>query len=208
VSGPEFRRVDLTTPQRSGVLTQASVLTVSSYPTRTSPVLRGKYLLENILDAPPPPPPPDVPPLNEEAVGVSKSMRQQMEAHRSNPVCASCHSRMDVLGFGLENYDAVGKWRNQDGKFAIDAGGAFPNGKTFSSPEQMKALLKENMPEFTRCLAERMLTYSLGRGLETYDKVAVKQLVADTARHEYRLQALIEAIVHSAPFQQRRGVNK
>jgi hypothetical protein len=205
ITGPQFRRVELTTPQRSGILTQASVLTVSSYPSRTSPVLRGKFLLENVLDAPPPPPPPDVPRLNEESIGVTQSIRQQMEAHRTDPVCAACHSRMDVLGFGLENYDAIGRWRTQDGKYAIDASGTFPNGKSFSGPEEMKDLLKGNMPEFTRCLAEKMLTYSLGRGLETYDKTTVKEIVADTAQHEYRLQALITAIAHSAPFQQRRG---
>ena len=111
MTGPEFRRVELTTDQRGGILSQASVLTVSSYPTRTSPVIRGKYVLQNILGAPPPPPPPDVPALDEESVGSAGSLRQQLEKHRSNAVCASCHSRMDVLGFGLENYDATGKWR-------------------------------------------------------------------------------------------------
>ena len=205
INGPDFRRVELTTDQRSGVFTQASVLTVSSYPTRTSVVLRGKYLLENVLNAPPPPPPPDVPLLNEEAVGVAQSLRQQMEHHRADALCASCHSKMDVLGFGLENYDAVGKWRTQDGKFPVDASGKFPNGKTFSGPAEMKALLKDNMPEFTRCLAEKMLTYALGRGVEAYDRLAVQDLVRQTAAHEYKLQTLILGIVHSVPFQQRRG---
>src|SRR5882724_2370174 len=124
VTGPEFRRVDLITDQRSGVFTQASVLSVSAYPTRTSVVLRGKYLLENVLNAAPPPPPPDVPKLDEAAVGVARSLRTQMEQHRSNPLCASCHTKMDPLGFALENYDAIGKWRTQDGTFPVDASGS------------------------------------------------------------------------------------
>jgi hypothetical protein len=205
VKGPEFRRIELTTDQRSGVFTQASVLTVSSYAARTSVVLRGKYLLEAVLNAPPPPPPPDVPSLNEEAVGTAMSLRQQMEKHRADAVCASCHARMDVLGFGLENYDAVGKWRTQDGKFPVDASGAFPNGKSFTGPAEMKQLLKQNMPEFARCLAEKMLTYSLGRGVESYDRRTVQDVVRQAAANNYKFQSFVQAIVHSAPFQQRRG---
>ncbi|MES1257052.1 MAG: DUF1592 domain-containing protein [Acidobacteriota bacterium] len=205
VTGPDFRRVELTTAQRSGVLTQGSVLTVSSYPSRTSVVLRGKYLLENILGAPPPPPPPDVPALNEAAVGVATSLRQQMEQHRSDAVCASCHSRMDVLGFGLENYDAIGRWRTQDGKFPVDPGGSFPNGKSFSTPAEMKTLLHDNMPEFTRCFTEKLLTYALGRGVESFDRRTVQDIVRQTATRDYRFQTLISAIIHSAPFQQRRA---
>jgi hypothetical protein len=209
VTGPDFRRVELTPEvskgERSGVLTQASVLTVSSYPVRTSVVLRGKYVLENILGAPPPPPPPDVPRLNEDSVGVAASLRQQMERHRSDAVCASCHSRMDVLGFGLENYDAIGRWRTMDGKFPVDASGAFPNGKTFTTPAEMKALLDENMPEFTRCLAEKLLTYSLGRGIEAFDRLTVQDIVRQTSEHEYRFQAMIRAIVHSPAFLEQKG---
>ena len=205
VTGPEFRRVDLTTDQRSGVLTQASVLTVTSYPNRTSVVLRGKYMLENVFGAPPPPPPPDVPKLDEEKVGVAKSLRQQMEQHRSDAVCASCHSKMDVLGFGLENYDAIGRWRTTDGKFPIDSTGAFPNGKSFAGPAEMKTLLRDNMPEFTRCLAEKMLTYSLGRGIETFDRRTVRDIVQQTAQQDYKFQAMISAVIHSVAFQQRRG---
>jgi hypothetical protein len=206
VKGPEFRRVDLTAnPERSGVLTQASVLTVSSYPVRTSVVLRGKYILENILGAPPPPPPPDVPQLDNETVGVAASLRQQMEQHRTNPVCASCHSRMDVLGFGLENYDAIGRWRTMDGKFPVDASGKFPNGKTFTTPAEMKALLLANLPDFARCLGEKMLTWSLGRGIESYDRPAVREIVRQTQQHDYRFQAMIKAIVHSPAFLERKG---
>ncbi|MEP7274629.1 MAG: DUF1592 domain-containing protein, partial [Acidobacteriota bacterium] len=173
VTGPEFRRVELKTEQRGGILAQASVLTVSSYPTRTSPVIRGKYLLQNILGAPPPPPPPDVPTLDEESVGNVGSLRQQLEKHRSNPTCSSCHSRMDVLGFGLENYDAIGRWRTMDGKFPIDASGTFPNGRSFVSPAEMRALLKRDLPDFARNLTTKMLTYALGRGVERYDRRTV-----------------------------------
>jgi hypothetical protein len=208
VKGPEFRRIDLTTDQRSGVFTHASVLTVSSYPTRTSVVLRGKYLLENLLNAPPPPAPPDVPALNEEAVGTSTSLRQQMEKHRTDSVCASCHARMDPLGFGLENYDAVGKWRTQDGKLPVDSSGSFPNGQSFAGPAAMKDLLKEDLPEFARCLTEKLLTYSLGRGVESYDRRTVQDVVRQAAARENRFQGFIQAIVRSAPFQQRRGPAK
>jgi hypothetical protein len=208
VTGPDFRRVELTTDERSGVFTQASVLTVSSYPTRTSVVLRGKYLLETVLNAPPPPPPADVPPLDEKPIGVAVSHRAQLEAHRTNPLCASCHNKMDPLGFGLENYDAVGKWRTKDGAIPIDATGTFPGGKTFSSPAELKALLRTRMPQFTRAFAERMLTYALGRGVEPYDRLVVKELVVRTAADEYRIQALVQAIVASVPFQERRGEDK
>jgi Protein of unknown function (DUF1592)/Protein of unknown function (DUF1588)/Protein of unknown function (DUF1587)/Protein of unknown function (DUF1585)/Protein of unknown function (DUF1595) len=207
VTGPEFRRVELSTEQRSGVFTQASVLTVSSYPARTSIVLRGKYILENVLGAPPPPPPP-VPLLDEAAIGTSQSLRQQMESHRANAVCASCHSRMDPLGFALENYDAIGHWRTEDGKFPVDASGTFPNGKSFQTPDQMKALLAADLPEFTRCLTEKMLTYALGRGIESYDRLTVRDIARQTKDNEYRFQSIINGIVHSLPFQQRRGAGK
>jgi hypothetical protein len=205
VTGPEFRRVDLTTDQRSGVLTQASVLTVSSYPTRTSPVLRGKYLLDNILGGAPPPPPADVPPIDEAAVGVKGTMRQQLEQHRENALCASCHARMDVLGFGLENYDATGKWRTKDGNFAVDASGKFPGGKAFVTPAEMKVLLTADLDDFARCLTEKLLTYALGRGLERYDKRTVAEITAKSAASGYRMQELIGEVVRSLPFQARRG---
>jgi hypothetical protein len=205
VDGPEFRRVALTGDQRGGVLTQASVLTVSSYPTRTSPVIRGKWILENLLNAPPPPPPPGVPNLDEQAVGNSGSLRQQLEKHRSNSVCASCHSRMDPLGFGLENYDAIGAWRTRDGKFGIDSAGVLPNGKSFTRPSELKAILKSDKDEFAKCLTEKLLTYALGRGLERFDRSAVQSISRRTAAEGYRFSALINAIVDSMPFQMRRG---
>ncbi|MBC8165997.1 MAG: DUF1588 domain-containing protein, partial [Bryobacteraceae bacterium] len=205
VTGSEFRRVELPSDQRGGILSQASVLTVSSYPTRTSPVIRGKYVLQNILGAPPPAPPPDVPPLDEGAVGNAGSLRQQMEKHRSNSMCASCHQRMDVLGFGMENYDGIGRWRTADGKFPIDASGTFPNGKSFTSPAEMRVLLKAETPDFARCLTEKMLTYALGRGLERYDRRAVEDIDRKLAAADYRFQTLLHEVIRSLPFQSRRG---
>ena len=205
VDGPEFRKVELTTPQRGGLLGQASVLTVSSYPSRTSVVLRGKYILDNILNDPPPPPPPDVPALNEAAVGTEMSLRQQMETHRSEPMCAACHAKMDPLGFGLENYNAIGKWRKMDGKFPVDASGTLPGGKHFNTPAEMRALLVSQLPQFAQAVTEKMLTYALGRGLESEDEEAVGKITARWASGNYAFQDLIFEVVRSFPFQERRG---
>ena len=205
VTGKQFRRVELTTSQRSGVLTQASILTVSSYPTRTSPVIRGKWVLENFLNDPPPPPPPGVPNLDEKAAGNTVSLRQQLEKHRASPVCASCHSRMDPLGFGLENYNAIGQWRTQDGNFPVDTSGTLPNGKSFTTPEQLKQTLKADSGRFTECLTDKLLTYALGRGLERYDKPTVKAIASKLASEDYKFSSLILDVVNSMPFQMRRG---
>jgi hypothetical protein len=205
VEGSDFRRVELTTDQRSGIFTQGSVLTVSSYPTRTSVVLRGKYLLENVLNSPPPPPPADVPALDDAQVGVAKSLREQTEAHRAVPLCASCHVKMDPLGFALENYDAIGRWRTEDGKLPLDVSGTLPGGKAFSGPNELKSILKDRTPAFARSMSEKMLTYAIGRGVEGYDRLVLRSLVDGMAKDEYRMQALIRGIVRSVPFQQRRG---
>jgi hypothetical protein len=205
VTGPEFRRVALATEQRGGLLSQASVLTVSSYPNRTSPVIRGKYVLGNILGAPPPPPPPDVPNLDEAAVTTAGSMRQQLEKHRTDAVCASCHARMDPLGFGLENYDAIGRWRATDGTFPVDSSGTLPDGRTFSGPAEMRAILIGQLPQFSRTLIEKMMTYALGRGLRSYDRQTVDRINQNIAAGDYRLQSMILQIVESLPFQSRRG---
>ena len=205
VDGPDFRRVELTTDQRGGLLGQASVLTVSSYPTRTSVVIRGKYILQNILGDPPPPAPADVPLLDEGAVGTTSSLRQQMETHRANPACASCHNKMDPLGFGLENYDGIGKWRSMDGKFPVDASGTLPNGKVFATPSEMRAELRSALPQFASCMVEKLLTYSLGRGLAPYDRRTVDAISHDLAASGYPFQTMIYEIVHSLPFQSRRG---
>jgi mono/diheme cytochrome c family protein len=205
VKGSEFRRVDLKTDQRSGVLTQASILTITSYPTRTSVVLRGKWLMENVLNAPPPPPPPNVPMLDEATVGNTGSLRQQMEKHRANAMCASCHNRIDPLGFGLENYDPIGRWRTSDGKFPVDSTGTLPSGKSFKSPEELKEILKSSKDAFAQGVTEKLLTYALGRGLERYDRPATKSINQKLASDDYRFGRLISEIVNSAPFQMRRG---
>jgi mono/diheme cytochrome c family protein len=205
VSGPQFRRVDLAGSPRGGVVTHASVLTVSSYATRTSPVLRGKWILENLLNAPPPEPPPDVPNLDEVTIGTTAALRDQLEAHRKNPTCASCHRRMDPLGFGLENFDAVGAWRTMDGKFPVDASGTLPDGRSFTGPEELRTILKGDRDAFARALTSKLLTYALGRGLERYDTPTVKRIASRMPRHGYRFSGLILEIVNSLPFQSRRS---
>ena len=205
VEGPDFRRVDLSGTPRGGILTQASVLTVTSYANRTSPVLRGKWILENILNAPPPPPPPGVPNLDVSTVGSDASLRQQLEQHRKNPACAACHARMDPLGFGLENFDAIGAWRINDGKIAIDASGSLPDGRSFQGPDGLKAILKADRGAFAQCLTSKLLTYALGRGLERYDNSTVKEITQHIAANDYRFSKLVLEIVTSRPFQMRRG---
>jgi len=206
VKGPEFRKVALAgDTHRGGVLTQASILTVSSYATRTSPVLRGKWILEKILNAPPPPPPADVPNLDEAKIGSAASLRDQMEAHRQNATCASCHARMDPLGFGLENFDAIGAWRTQDGKFPIDASGRLPDGRSFNGPVELKTILNQDRNGFAEGVTEKLLIYALGRGLERYDKPTVKQIVSRLAAGNYRFSTLVIEIASSVPFQMRKG---
>lgn len=205
VKGKQFRRVPLDGEQRSGVLTQASILTVSSYPTRTSPVIRGKWILENLMGAPPPPPPPNVPELKVTGVGQEVSLRQQMEEHRANPACAACHARMDPLGFALENYDAIGRWRTKEGKFPIDASGKLANGAAFSNAKDLKQVLLGQKEEFVQCLTEKLLTYAVGRGLERYDKPIIRSISRDLAASEYHFSALVMGIVDSAPFRTRRA---
>jgi hypothetical protein len=186
-------------------MTQASVLTVSSYATRTSPVLRGKWILENLLNEPIPPPPPDVPALDESKIGAAGSMRHQMEEHRTNPVCASCHSKMDPLGFGFENFNAIGQWRTQDGKFSIDASGTLPDGRAFNGPAELQNVLRHDQTSFAECVTDKLLTYALGRGLERYDKRTVRDIAKSIEAKDYRFSNLVIEIVNSLPFQMRRG---
>ncbi len=209
VKGPQFRRVTLPDARRGGVLTQAGILLITSNPTRTSPVKRGKYVLGTLLGTPPPPPPPpEVPALAE---GTTKkpltgTLRQRLEQHRADPTCAACHARMDPLGFGLENFDAIGRWRDTDGGDAINPSGRLVSGQEFQGPAELrKILLGDKRADFVRCLSEKMLTYALGRGLEHYDKLAVRQITTDLEKGGHRFSALVSAIARSVPFQMRRG---
>ena len=206
IYGSHFRRVTLTDDRRFGLLGKSSVLLVTSYANRTSVVLRGKWVLENLLGAPPPPPPPNVPPLKEND-GKSKptALRERMEAHRNNPVCASCHSRMDPLGFALEHYDAIGKWRENDSGASINSTITL-NGKTIESAKGFREALLTNTDEFVHTVVEKLLTYALGRGLDYYDRATIRQLSRDLARDQYRWSSLISGIVKSTPFQMRTAV--
>jgi hypothetical protein len=205
VIGEAFQRVSLRGTPRRGLLAQASILTVTSNPTRTSPVKRGKWVLENLLNAPPPPPPPDVPELKSEKE-LKGTLRQRMEQHRDNPACASCHARMDPIGFGLENFDGIGAWRDQDSGWPVDAGGQLAPGEAFSGPAELtNLLLSRKKDQFVRCLATKMLTYALGRGLEYCDQCALDEIVRSMARRENRFSELVIGIVRSTPFQLRRG---
>src|SRR5579871_3247450 len=201
VKGHAFRKVSLKGTQRGGVWTQASVLTVSSYANRTSPVLRGKWMLETLLNAPPPAPPPNVPALDEQAVGKVVSLRQMLNEHRANASCASCHARMDPLGFALEHFDAIGGWRAKDGKFGIETAGTLPDGRSFQDHQELRALLKADARAFTEGLAEKMLIYALGRGLESSDKQSVRAIADRVARDGYRFSSLVLGIVQSDAFQ-------
>jgi len=206
VKGEQFRRVSLTGTPRGGILTQAAVLAVTSNPTRTSPVKRGKWILDNILGTPPPPPPPGVEELKDDKQAeLSGSLRQRMEQHRANPSCASCHQRMDPLGFGFENFDAIGAWRSREGKHAIDPAGTLPNGQSFQGPSELRAILKTRQDAFARCLGEKLLTYALGRGVERYDRCALDDMVKGAAKDNYKFSRLVIEIVKSDPFQKRRG---
>ena len=204
VKGEDFERVDFDNGKRGGVVTQASVLTLSSYATRTSPVLRGKWVLENLLGTPTPPPPPDIPALQEANLGTDASLRQRLEQHRANPSCAVCHNQMDPIGFGLENYDASGAWRDRDGKFPVDSSGVLPGGASFGGPEQLKQVLKTQSGLFTHNLTEKMLTYSLGRGVERSDRPAVDRIEQRLASNGYRFSTLVMEIVNSQAFQMQK----
>jgi len=206
IYGSRFRRVKLTGEERRGLLGQGGVLTVTSYATRTSPVLRGKWLLENILGTPPPPPPPNVPSLKvEDQNGKPASIRERLAQHRANPVCAACHSRIDPLGFALENFDAIGKWRTTDAGTPVDASGQLPDGSQFEGPAGLRNVLLSKRDEFVISVTQKLLTYALGRGIEYYDAPAVRTITRGAAADDYRWSALVLGIVESVPFQMRRS---
>jgi mono/diheme cytochrome c family protein len=207
VYGSHFRRVTLTDANRRGLLGHGSVLTVTSYPNRTSVVQRGKWILENLLGTPPPPPPPEgVPELKAAPHGKVLSMREQMQVHRANAVCAACHARMDPIGFALENYDAVGRWRQEDAGAPIDASGELPDGTSFEGPAGLNELLLTRYRDaFVRTAVEKLLTYALGRGVEYYDNPTIRGITRAAARDNYRISSLVLAIVQSTPFRMRRG---
>ena len=206
IYGSQMRRVPAPDAARAGLLGQGSILAVTSYPNRTSPVQRGKWILENLIGSPPPPPPTIVPELKDHAEnGKLLTMREQMEQHRNNPACSGCHARMDPIGFALENYDGIGRWREKDAGSPIDAAGVLPDGAKFEGPAGLTRLLQTTYREdFVRTVTEKLMTYALGRGLEYYDQPAVRAVMRQAARDNYRMSALIAAIEESVPFQMRR----
>jgi hypothetical protein len=206
VYGSRFRRVTFgPDDHRGGLLSQGSILTVTSYATRTSPVIRGKWILTNILGTPPPPPPPSVPPLTEAAVnGRVLTVRERMAAHRANPACAGCHKLMDPVGFSLENFDAVGKWRGSESGVPVDAAGGLPDGSSFTGLEGLKRALLNRPELFVTTATEKMMTYALGRGTEPFDAPAIRHIVQDARGGDYKFSSLVLGIVNSVPFQMRR----
>jgi hypothetical protein len=207
IYGSHFRRVPITDPNRFGLLGQASVLAVTSYPNRTSVVQRGRWILDNLLGAPPPPPPGDVPELKPHAKdGRLLTMREQMEQHRANPACSGCHSKMDPIGFALENYDAIGRWRDKDANSPIDATGELPDGARIEGPAGLtKLMASKYRDDFASAVVEKLMIYALGRGLEPYDKPAVRAVLRQCAPGGYRMSDVIGAIAQSIPFQMRRS---
>jgi mono/diheme cytochrome c family protein len=211
IYGDQFRRVELKDSVRGGLLGQGSILTATSYPNRTSPVLRGKWILDTLLGTPPPPPPPDVPALREAGEGGKiLSVRERLSEHRKNPACASCHSRMDPLGFALENFDAIGRWRTVEtngpadlNPQPIDASGQLQDGTKFEGVAGLRRILNERADQFVYTMTEKLLTFALGRGAEWYDAPAIRSAVRSAQKDDYRFSTLVTAIVSSQPFQMR-----
>ena len=205
IYGGSFKRVTLKDEARMGLLGKGAVLTVTSLPNRTSPVARGKWMLENILGTPPPPPPPNVPALQEDKTSLKLTMRERMEKHRANAVCASCHARMDPLGFAMDNFDAIGRWRTTEteANIPIDVSGQLPDGTKFAGPVELRNLIIRNPEQFATTITEKLLTYALGRGVEYYDQPAIRAILREAAPSNYRWSALVLGIARSAPFQMR-----
>ena len=209
VEGTRFRRVKLTDPNRRGLLGQGSILTVTSFANRTSPVVRGKWIMDNLLGAPPPQPPANVPPLTEITEGATPhTVRDRLEAHRKNPACASCHTKMDPIGFALENFDATGRWRTRDNGYRLDARGQLVDGTHLDGPASLRNALVSRSDAFRTTFTQKLLTYALGRGTEYYDMPAVRTILRQTAHRDNRFSAYVLAIVQSVPFQLRRSENQ
>jgi len=207
VYGSRFRRVALESENhRGGLLRQGSILAVTSYATRTSPVIRGKWILENILGTPPPPPLPNVPALKDNTLSATLSVRQRLAEHRANAACAGCHSLMDPVGFSLENYDAVGRWRTFEEGLPIDASGGLPDGSAFTGVSGLEEGLRNRPELFVGTLTEKLLTFALGRGVETFDAPAVRKIVRDAKAENYRFSSIILGITRSTPFTLRRSL--
>jgi hypothetical protein len=204
IYGSQFRRVTFTNGQRGGLLGHGSVLLATSQANRTSPVVRGKWILENLLGTPPPSPPADVPSLEE--TPVQGTLRQRMEQHRKNPVCAACHTVMDPLGFALENYDPVGAWRTHEGATPVDVEGAMPDGTVFNGVLGLRKALTAEPEIFLTALTEKMMIYATGRGMEGYDRPALRAIVRKAAANDYRFSSFIMGIVNSLPFQLRQAL--
>ena len=200
IYGDRFRRVAVTDDARRGILGHGSLLTVTSYATRTSPVLRGKWILENLLGSPPPPPPPDVPDLEDAGSAEGLSIRERLEQHRANPACAACHARMDPYGFGLENFDAIGRWRSNSGGEPIDASDVLPDGTAFNGPSELREAILRRPDSFVETFTRKLLTYAAGRGMEYYDAPAVRRIVRAAAEDDYRFSALVDGVVTSDVF--------
>jgi len=205
--GSQFRRVSFASEperRRGGLLRHGSVLTATSYATRTSPVLRGHWVLANLLGAPPPPPPPDVPALDGAAIAATLPMRERLARHRENPACASCHDVMDPVGFALENFDAVGRWRTAEDHRPVDASGALPDGTRFEGVAGLERALLRRPELLAATVVEKLLVFALGRGLEPADAPAVRAIVRAAQREDFRFSALILGLVESTPFQWRK----
>jgi hypothetical protein len=204
IHGSHFRRVALSDERRFGLLGHASLLTVTSLPNRTSPVVRGKWLLENMLGYPPPAPPPDVPALTENGRGQPpRSVRERMEQHRQSPACANCHAVMDPIGFSLDQFDAIGRSRTTESGMPVDATGMLPDGRTIDGVKGLRTLIVGQREQFVRTVTEKLLTYAIGRGAEHYDMPTVRRIARDAAATDYRWSSIILGIVKSQPFQMR-----
>jgi hypothetical protein len=203
IYGSQFRRVTLADDTRKGLLGKGAILLVTSHPDRTSPVVRGKWILDNLLGTPPPPPPANVPPLDDSRGTKPRTLREQMEAHRANPVCASCHKLMDPIGFALENFDAVGAWRTRDVGMPIDASGQLTDGTPIDGISTLRQAILKRPDMFVGTFSEKLLTYALGRGLDYYDRPAVRGIVHEAGQSQYRFSAVVMALVKSTPFQMR-----